>query len=173
MPWSLSKAQERSSPTEVWVGTPEGVAGALTCLQQGWQQCSPGRGPIPSPGRGRRAHLYTPGAPAGPGLRVHTQLYVSLCHPMDYSPPVSSVHGILWARILEWVANPFSRGSFRPRDQTRISYIAGRFFTSWATQEAHSRVSSKLPLRDWQRLKLHDSCPPPSGRRWPKWGFPP
>ena len=41
-----------------------------------------------------------------------TQLYLTLCEPMDYSPPDSSVHGILQARILEWVAIPFSRGYF-------------------------------------------------------------
>ena len=46
-----------------------------------------------------------------------------------------TVHGILQARILEWVAFPFSRGSSQPRDQTRVSCIAGRFFTSWATRE--------------------------------------
>ena len=40
-------------------------------------------------------------------------------------------------RILEWVAYPFSRGSFWSRNWTRVSYIAGRFFTSWATREAH------------------------------------
>ena len=51
--------------------------------------------------------------------------------PMDYT-----VHGILQARILEWVAFPFSRGSSQPRDQTQVSCIAGRFFTSWATREA-------------------------------------
>ena len=48
---------------------------------------------------------------------------------IDSSPPGSSVHGILQARILEWVAIPFSRGSSRPRDQTQISCIAGGFFT--------------------------------------------
>ena len=46
------------------------------------------------------------------------------------------VHGILQARILEWVAFPFSRGSSQPRDQTQVSHIAGGFFTSWATREA-------------------------------------
>ena len=51
------------------------------------------------------------------------------CNPMDYNPPGSSVHGILQARILEWVAVPFSRGSSRPRDQTQLSCIAGRLFT--------------------------------------------
>ena len=49
---------------------------------------------------------------------------------MDYT-----VHGILQARILEWVAFPFSRGSSRPRNWTRVSCIAGRFFTCWATRE--------------------------------------
>ena len=51
--------------------------------------------------------------------------------PMDYT-----VHGILQARILEWVAFPSSSGSFQPRDWTRVSCIAGRFFTNWATSEA-------------------------------------
>ena len=45
-----------------------------------------------------------------------------------------TVHGILQARILEWVAFPFSRGSFQPRDRTQVSLIAGRFFISWATK---------------------------------------
>ena len=44
--------------------------------------------------------------------------------------PTDTVHGILQARILEWVAFPFSRGSFQPRDQTQVSHTAGRFFTS-------------------------------------------
>ena len=52
---------------------------------------------------------------------------------MVCSLPGSSVHGILQARILEWVAIPFSRGSSWPRDRTRVSRIAGRFFTIWAT----------------------------------------
>ena len=50
---------------------------------------------------------------------------------MDYT-----VHGILQARILEWVAFPFSRGSSQPRDQTQASHIMGGFFTSSATREA-------------------------------------
>ena len=52
--------------------------------------------------------------------------------PMDYI-----VHGILQARILEWVAVPFFRGSFQPRDQTEVSHIAGRFFTSLPTSKVH------------------------------------
>ena len=56
---------------------------------------------------------------------------------MDCSPPGSSVHGIFQARALEWVAISFSRGSSQPRDRTRVSHIAGRRFTVWATREAH------------------------------------
>ena len=51
------------------------------------------------------------------------------CDPMDCSPPGFSVHGILQARILQWVAMPFSRGSSGPRAQTQVSCTAGRFFT--------------------------------------------
>ena len=65
-----------------------------------------------------------------------TQLCPTLCNPTDYSPPGSSVHRILQARILEWVAMPSSRGSSQPRDQTQISHNAGRFFNIWATREA-------------------------------------
>ena len=53
------------------------------------------------------------------------QSCLTLCDPMDYR-----VHGILQDRILEWVAIPFSRASSQPRDQTQVSRIAGRFFTS-------------------------------------------
>ena len=58
------------------------------------------------------------------------------CDPGDYT-----VHGILQARILEWVAFPFSRGSSQPRDRTQVSRITGRFFTSWATREAQPALS--------------------------------
>jgi len=56
---------------------------------------------------------------------------------MDYT-----VHGILQAGILEWVAFPFYRGSFQPRDQTQVFCIAGGFFTSRATTEAWTVISS-------------------------------
>ena len=59
------------------------------------------------------------------------QSCVTLCDPMDYI-----VHGIIQARILKWVAVPFSRGSPQPRDQTQVTHIAGGFFTSLATREA-------------------------------------
>ena len=60
----------------------------------------------------------------------------TLWDPMDCSLPDSSLHGILQARILEWVAISFSRGSSWPRDQTQVSCTAGRHFTLWATREA-------------------------------------
>ena len=58
-----------------------------------------------------------------------SQSCLTLCDPMDCSPPGSSVHGISQARIPEWVAISFSRGFSRPQDQTRVSRIAGRRFT--------------------------------------------
>ena len=58
-----------------------------------------------------------------------TQSCLTLCDPMDYR-----VHGILQARILEWVAFPFSRGSSHPRDWTQVSCIADRFITNWVYQ---------------------------------------
>ena len=59
-----------------------------------------------------------------------SQSCLTLCDPKDCSPPASSVHGILQARILEWVTIPFSRASSQPRNQTQVSCIAGGFFTS-------------------------------------------
>ena len=64
-----------------------------------------------------------------------TQSCLTLCDPMDSNLPGSSIHGIPQARIVEWAAISFSRGSSPPRDPTQISCIAGRFFTIWATQE--------------------------------------
>ena len=62
----------------------------------------------------------------GKGVKVKVaQSCLTLCNPMDYT-----VHGILQARIREWVAFPFSRGSSQPRDRTQVSLIAGGFFTS-------------------------------------------
>ena len=66
-----------------------------------------------------------------------TQLCPTLCNSMDYT-----VHGNLQARILEWVAFSFSRGSSQPRDQTQVSHTAGRFFTIWATRKAQSFLKS-------------------------------
>ena len=84
------------------------------------------------------------------------QLCLTLCNPMDYSPPGSSVHGILQARILEWVAISFSRGSYQPRDRIWVSRIAGRLFNLWATREDSINtytMLNKTPL-------LHQSSGP-------------
>ena len=63
------------------------------------------------------------------GMLLVVQSCLAFCAPTDCSPPGSSVHGVLQARILEWVAMPSSRGSSQPRDQTRVSHTAGGFFT--------------------------------------------
>ena len=64
------------------------------------------------------------------------QSCLTLCDPMDCTLPGSSVHGILQAIILEWVAVHFSMGSSQPKNQTQVSRIAGGFFPVWATREA-------------------------------------
>ena len=74
---------------------------------------------------------------------IVTKPRLSLCDPLDCSPPGSSVCGILQARRLEWVAMPSYRGSSQPRDWTQVSCIAGMFFTIRATREAQRlRVSN-------------------------------
>ena len=67
------------------------------------------------------------------------QLCPTLCDPMD-----DTVHGILQARILEWVASPFSRGSSQPRVQAQVSHITGRSLTSWAKREAQLVCSCNI-----------------------------
>ena len=89
----------------------------------------------------------------------------TLCDPMDCSPPGSSIHGILQARILEWVAISFSRGSSRTRDQTQVSRIAGRHFKTLSHQgsPANCHMTQQIPL-----LSIHlketrterDTCTP-------------
>ena len=70
---------------------------------------------------------------------------------MDCSPPGSSIHGILQARILAWVAISISRRSSWPRDQTQVSHITGRRFNLWATREAQNTQKS------YTKKDLHDS----------------
>ena len=64
---------------------------------------------------------------------VVVQSCPAVCDSTDSSLPGSSVHGILQARILKWVATPLSKGSSRPKDQTWVSCVAGKFFTVWAS----------------------------------------
>ena len=80
------------------------------------------------------------------------QLCPILCDLTDCSPPGSSVHGILQARILEWVAMPFSKGSFQLRNQTHISYvpcIGGSFFTT----------TKLMPWEHAWQMGVGENCP--------------
>ena len=85
------------------------------------------------------------------------QSCLTLCDPMDYSPPCSSVHGILQARILEWVAMPFSKGSSQPRGQTQVSHSAGRSFLVWANRDL-TQVSPHSTLTGATALPASSSC---------------
>ena len=76
-------------------------------------------------------------------LLLVTQSCPTQCDPMDCSPPESSVHGILQARILEWVVISFSRASSQPRDRTQISRTAGRVL--------------KICLLSWQNLNKNST----------------
>ena len=103
------------------------------------------------------------------------QSCLTLWGPVDCSLPGSSVHGILQARILEWVTISFYRESSRPRDQTRVSRIVGRHFTVWATRESPYSCSvslnfflggllrrmyvSKIPNLYFQFSPVTQSCP--------------
>ena len=78
--------------------------------------------------------------------------------PVDYSPPGSSVHGILQARILEWVAISFSRGSSQPRDRTKVSRSVGRHFNLWATREG----PNKMPEKETKVNKMLKNYPSPA-----------
>ena len=85
----------------------------------------------------------------------------SLSHAWLFATPWSVAHqapvsmGILWARKLEWVAIPFSRGPSQPRDRTQVSRTAGGFFTNWATREAHAdhrKMQIKASITFWCTL---------------------
>ena len=71
---------------------------------------------------------------------------------MNCSLPGSSIHGIFQARILDWVAISFSRGSSRPRYRTQVSGTAGRLFTIWATREATQKISGQHTIYPAQKL---------------------
>ena len=89
-----------------------------------------------------------------------TQSRPMFCDLMNCSPPGSSVHGILQARILEWVAIPFSRGSSWPRDWTCVSCIAGRFFTEFPQQFPITSLSweTVIPGICWPSLQCWRKC---------------
>ena len=84
-----------------------------------------------------------------------SQLCLTLCDPMDCSPRGSSVHWILQARILEWVAIPLSRGSSQPTYWTWVCSTAGRFLTIWATMVPCIHLALQSPC--W--VQWLASCP--------------
>ena len=98
-------------------------------------------------------------------LLLSAQLCPILCDPMNCNPPDFSVHGISQSKILEWVAISFSRESSWPRDRTCISCLAGGFFTTSATWEAHDNILLLLLLSRFSHVRLcnpRDGSPPGS-----------
>ena len=85
------------------------------------------------------------------------QLCPTLCDPMNCSSQGSSGHGIVQARVLEWVAIPFSRESSKPRDRSWVSHIAGRFFTLWGTREAPTQGWVPSNIKHWNSFMRSDS----------------
>ena len=73
--------------------------------------------------------------------------------PVDYSPPSSSIHGILQARIQEWVVISLSRGSSRSRDRTQVSRVAGRCFNLCTTREALKNKNPSTNIKDFKEGK--------------------
>ena len=92
-------------------------------------------------------HDYIPGLAQYESESEVAQSCPTLCDPMNCSLPGSSVHGTFQARVLEWIAISFSRGSSQPRDWTRVSRIVDRHFTVWATREGQTnmRYTESLP----------------------------
>ena len=86
------------------------------------------------------------------------QLCLTVCDPVDYSLPGSSVLGIFQARKPEWVAIPFSRGSSQPRDRIQASCMAGWFFPVWVTREVKTPMLGKTEdkRRVQQRMRWLD-----------------
>ena len=82
------------------------------------------------------------------------QSHPTLCDPMDCSLPGRSLHGILQARVLEWVTVSFSRGSSWPRDRTWVSRIPGRRFNLWANAFVHSEASLRTKLVEVTEFQL-------------------
>ena len=117
---------------------------------------------------------FIPGKPYSEFGRVHKDLgYVSqtwvmcerkwklLSHVQLFATPWTTVHGILQARILEWVAFPSSRGSSQPRDRTWIScvsYISGGFFTCWAIREVQGDQTRERGVDATHRMLTRHSA---------------
>ena len=141
----LAKDNSETNPITI---KPEAVSPSQVAELFSWvplPHCSPPGCPFPIKSLALSAHVspwtihfwvLDKSPVSGPGRGPPT-----LCNPMDCSLPDSTVHRILQARILEWVAMPPSRGSSQPRDQICVSYVscialAGRFFTTRDTRKA-------------------------------------
>ena len=109
-----------------------GFLGSSTCRQQLWD--------FSATIKSHKLILHNKSCFIYAYIHVHVQslqMCPPLWNPVDFSPPGSSVHGILQARILEEVAMPSSRGSSQPRDPTRVSGITGGFFTAKPPGKPH------------------------------------
>ena len=121
-PWKVKVLVAQSCPTLAtpWTATRQAHLSMGFSRQEYWSELFPAPGDLPYP-------RIEPGSPA---LQVD-----SLSSEPPMNPNCSYLVGILQARILEWVAVPFSRGSSQSKDRTQVFCIAGGFFTSWATRE--------------------------------------
>ena len=143
--WKIEgRGEEGVRRWDGWMASPRQWPWTWANSQRWWGAGKPGM--LQSMGSQRARHDWAAEQQQG-GMKVLVaQSYLTLCGLMDCSLPGSSVRGISQARILEWGAIPFSRGSSQPRDRTQVSYTAGRFFTIWANRDG---VLEGLP------------CPPP------------
>ena len=135
---SLSKFQEMVKDREAWHAAVQGVTKSWTLLSN-WNTVTK-KARIGDNGRCQenakfikvlltiRNYLYNYYLSKWGCVLFVSQSCPTLCNTTDCSPPGSTAHGILQARILDWLAIPFSRGSSWPRDQTLVSSIAGSFF---------------------------------------------
>ena len=112
-------------------------------------------------------------------LCLVTQSCLTLCDPMDCSPPGSPVQGVYQARILEWVAMPSSRGSSRPRDWNQVSHIAGGFFSYNLLEDKqatflfnNNNSSLTKNLHGCLTCDVSKICCLEDGRNWSEGGWP-
>ena len=130
-------------------------------------------GSIPAPGSSHVGPCATTTEPVLPNKREEqeknresevAQSCLTLCDPMDCSLAGSSIHMIFQARVLEWVAMSFSRGSSQLRDRTQVSCTAGRCLTVWATREAQQEKPPQWQAKHHNRkssaylLQLEKTC---------------